>query len=362
MTKPIVKIGCSAVLSREEDEAIHGRHISQAVALAIEQANERGNLPFLAEMELGDDKAQVDAAVTVAERFISDPLVLGVVGTMNSHTSLATAPLYHAASLTQIAPAASNPTLTQQGYHTFFRINPHDLCQGQEGAKYAVHVLGVKKVAIIHDGGNFGKPLAQIFGETAEQLGAQVVCHLQIESGKVDYHDAVTEVAATQPDLIFCGLIEAEGRYVATQLRQANVLAPLFGTDGLKPSLYLATPDYEVEGPYHTSACTDVFNQASARTFAEAYRARYGELYSIYTAEAYDAANILIEACRRATKLERAVVLSEVAGTKDFPGATGSITFDQRGDRLNPRISIYKVINRTPKFLGFTDELLPAKI
>lgn len=362
MTKPVVKIGCSAVLSEEEDEAIHGRHISQAVALAVEQANEYGNLPFLLEMVLGDDKAQVDAAVTVAKKFISDPQVLGVVGTMNSHTSLATAPLYHTASLTQIAPAASNPTLTQQGYHTFFRVNPHDLCQGQEGAKYAVQVLGAKKVAIVHDGGNFGKPLAHIFGETAEQLGAQIVCHLEIEPGKVDYHEAVTEVADARPDLIFFGLIEAEGRHVATQLRQAKVRAPFFGTDGLKPSLFLATPDYEVEGPYHTSACTDVFNLASAQTFAEAYLTRYGELYSIYTAEAYDAANILIEAYQRAAKLERVAVLSEVAGTKDFSGASGSITFDQHGDRLNPRISIYKVVNQTPKFLGFTNELLPTQV
>lgn len=362
MTKPIVKIGCSAVLSREEDEAVHGHHISQAVALAVEQANERGNLPFLVEMVLGDDKAQVDAAVMVAKEFTSNSEVLGVVGTMNSHTSLATAPLYHAASLTQIAPAASNPTLSQQGYHTFFRVNPHDLCQGQEGAKYAVQVLGVKKVAIVHDGGNFGKPLAHIFGETAEQLGAQVVCHLQIEPGKANYYDAVAEVADSQPELVFFGLIEAEGRIVAAQLRQANVLAPFFGTDGLKPSLYLATPDYDVEGPYHTSACTDVFNLASAQTFAEAYRARYGELYSIYTAEAYDAANILIDACARATKLERSAVLSEVARTKDFSGASGAITFDHYGDRLNPRISIYKVVNQAPKLLGFTDELLPTKI
>ena len=362
MTKPVVKIGCSAVLSREEDEAIHGHHISQAVALAVEQANQSGDLPFLVEMVLGDDKAEEEAAINVAEEFSSDPLVLGVVGTMNSHTSLATAPLYHAASLTQIAPAASNPILTQQGHRTFFRVNPHDMCQGQEGARYAVGVLGSKKVGIVHDGGTFGEPLARIFGETVVELGSRIVCHLQIQPGKSDYREAVDELSASQPDLIFFGLIEAEGRIVAAQLREAGVRVPFFGTDGLKPSLFLATPAYDVEGPYHTSACTDVFNQASAQSFAEAYRNRYGELYSIYTAEAYDAANILIEACTRASTLERAAVLAEVANTNNFSGASGSITFDQNGDRLNPRIGIYKVVNQTSKFLGFTEELLSTRI
>jgi hypothetical protein len=77
MMKPVVKIGCSAVLSEEADEEIHGLHISQAVALAVEQANSRGDLPFVVEMLLGDDKAQPEAAIAVAQRFIADPQVLG---------------------------------------------------------------------------------------------------------------------------------------------------------------------------------------------------------------------------------------------------------------------------------------------
>ena len=90
--KPLVRIGCSVVLSEEVDEAVHGHHISQAVALAIEQANKTDDLPFSIEMSLGDDKADLEAAVDIAQGFISDSTVLGVVGTMNSHTSLATAP------------------------------------------------------------------------------------------------------------------------------------------------------------------------------------------------------------------------------------------------------------------------------
>ncbi|MBI1876851.1 MAG: branched-chain amino acid ABC transporter substrate-binding protein, partial [Chloroflexi bacterium] len=83
MPKSVVKIGCSAVLSEEADEQIHGQHIAQAVVLAVEQANSQGNLPFVVEVVVGDDKAQPAAARAVAERFIADPQVLGVVGTMN---------------------------------------------------------------------------------------------------------------------------------------------------------------------------------------------------------------------------------------------------------------------------------------
>jgi branched-chain amino acid transport system substrate-binding protein len=356
--KPIIKIGCSAVLSEEDDEAIHGRHISQAVALAIEQANSRDDLPFIIDLLLGDDKAQTDAAMAVAQRFIEDRQVLGVVGTMNSHTSLATVPLYNQANLTQISPAASTPTLTQHGYRTFFRVVPHDFYQGQEGAKYAVHGLGARRIVVLHDGGTFGEPLARVFSQTSEKLGAQITFSGHIQPGEVDFSDVVARVSAVDADLIFLGVIEAEGRHLAAQLRQAGVRAPYFGTDGLKPSRFLATPEYDVEGPYHTSASTDVQVKPSAAAFARAYDKRYGEIYSIYTAEAYDAANLLITACARAATLDRPSVLAEMAHIQDFPGASGPITFDERGDRVQPQIGIYKITGEALEFLGFTNELL----
>ena len=354
--KPVIKIGCSAVLSEEDDEAVHGRHIAQAVGLAVEQTNQRAEFPFELELLVGDDQAKTGPALAVAREFIEDLQLLGVVGTMNSHTSLATAPLYNQARLAQISPAASNPALTRQGIDSFFRVVPHDLYQGREGAKYAVKVLGARRIAIIHDGGSFGEPLAAVFSQTSQELGAQVVMLRRIQPGQHDYRQVAAEVAEVEPDLIFLGVIEAEGRHLAVQLREAGLVAPYFGTDGLKPSRFLATPEYDVEGPYHTSASTDVRLRPSAAAFAQAYRDRYGELYSIYTAEAYDAANILIAACVRATRPERSLVLEQVARTKNFSGASGPITFDQYGDRLNPQIGMVKVSGETLEFLGYTRE------
>jgi branched-chain amino acid transport system substrate-binding protein len=360
--KPVVKIGCSTVLSEEADEQIHGQHIAQAVALAVEQANSRDDFPFVVELVVGDDKAQPEAAVAVAQRFCADQQILGVVGTMNSHTSLAAAPFYHQVNLAQISPAASNPGLTRHGYRTFLRVVPHDLYQGQEAANYAVQILGARHIAIIHDNTSFGEPLAQVFNETCQALGTPPLLYGSIQRGQTDFRELAAQIAAATPDLIFFGVIEAEGRHLAAQLRQAGVHAIFFGTDGLKPSLYLATPDYDVEGPYHTSASTDVRVKPAAAAFAQAYLARYGMLYSIYTAEAYDAANILIAACARAPKLERAAILAEVVHTRDFPGASGPISFDEYGDRLNPEISIYRVTAGAPVFLGTTRELLAEKV
>ncbi|MFN8497934.1 MAG: branched-chain amino acid ABC transporter substrate-binding protein [Anaerolineae bacterium] len=346
------------MLSRDPDESVHGRHIAQAVRLAVEQANARGDLPCEVEVVVGDDGADVEMSIGVGRSFIADAQVLGVVGTMNSDTSLAVGPLFAAAGLAQIAPAASNPDLTRQGWPTFFRLVATDLVQGTAAARYAVTVLGARAIAVIHDGSGFGKPLARIFGEAARAQGAEVILFVGIQRGESDFHDLAHRVARAAPDLIFFGVIEAEGRHLARQLREAGVTARYFGTDGLKPSRFLATPGWPVEGPYHTNAGTDVFHSASASQFLADYRARFGVAYSIYTAEAYDAANILLAALARAPRLDRASILAEVARTRDFPGATGSVTFDERGDLLNPRIGLYRIEGDQTIFLGYASDLL----
>lgn len=355
--RPTVKIGCSIVLSNDADEAVHGRHLVQAMQLAVDQANARG-LPFQVDLLVGDDGQSLAGAQAVAHRFVADPQVLGVVGTMNSHTSLATAPIYHAAGLAQISPSASTPALTRQGYDTFFRLVPDDLVQGQDAAHFATTILHANRIAVVHDQTSFGLPLAEVFARIAQEQQAEIVLFAGIERGNTVFSNVVEALVATAPDLVFFAVIEAEGRHLARHSRQAGSRAVFMGTDGLKPSHFLATPGYDIPGPYHTNASTDVLVASSAQPFATAYQERYGELYSIYTAEAYDAVSILIDAFLRAPSLNRSAIRAAVAATQDFPGATGPIAFDAHGDIANPLIGIYRWAGGRMRFLGYARYLL----
>ncbi len=356
--KPIVRIGCSLVLSGDENEAAHCRHLQRVVELAAEQANSRENLPFQIETLIADDQLDREQAIAVAQQFIADERILGVVGTTNSDTSLATAPVFHRAGLVQIAPSVSNIELTRQGYNTFFRLIAHDGWQGVDAARYAVSVLKAQRIAVLHDSTSFGEPLAEIFRQTAEELGAQIVLYRGIQRGETNFSVMAEQVKQANPDLIYFALIEAEGQHLAPQIRAAGVRAVYFGSDGLKPSHFLATPGSDVPGPYHTNAGTDIWVTPSASQFAQAYKARYGEAYSIYTAEVFDAMNILIDAFTRAERLDRPNVRDAVAQTRDFPGASGRITFDEYGDIVDPKIGLYRLEGENMRFLGYTRDLL----
>lgn len=342
------RLGCSASLSGEE--APHGRHMAAAVELAVRQAREREDLPI--EVLVRDDGGDMERAREVARAFVDDERIVGVIGPMTSDTVMAAAPLYHAGRLAHISPAASTPLATEAGYDTFFRTVSSDIVQGHEAARLAVTYLDCRRIAVVHDGTAFGEPLAEIFRDHCLALGARVALFAGVTKGQTDFASLLTRLRETQPELIYCGLIEAEGALFARQLRHAGLLMPLFGADALKPSRFLETPGYAAPGPYYTSASTDITRAPSAAAFQRAFGS-----YSIYTAEAYDAAGILIAALRRARIHDREAVRREVAATADYAGASGNISFDAHGDLAAPHLDFYRVEDGQLRFVGATKDL-----
>ena len=213
---------------------------------------------------------------------------------------------------------------------------------------------------MLHDKTAFGQPLAEIVADEARRQGAEIVLFEGIDRGQRRFPDTARRIHEANPDLIYYGLIEAEGLAMAHELRAAGVTAPYMGADGLKPSRYLETPEVEVVGPYYTSASASARQRPSAADFHRAYSEAFPGYagYSIYTVEAYDAANILIDAVQRAGTPDRAAILQQVAATKAFAGASGSITFSPTGERLNPAIDCYVVEQGALKFLGATTDLV----
>ncbi len=344
------------------EEGVHGRAADHAVELAVQEANERGDLPFWIERVALDDECTAEAGEAVARRLSRVPDVLAVVGPFNSTPTQGAAPVYHAARLAHICPAASNPSLSRQGWDTFFRVVASDEVQGREAARCAVHVVGVRRIAVLHDCSAFGQPLAEIVAEEARRQGAEIVLFEGIRRGRRRFPEAVRRVRDAAPDLVYFGLIEAEGSAMAHELRAAGVMAPYLGADGLKPSRYLETPEVQVVGPYYTSACIDVTGRPSAAAFREAYARQFPKLadYSIYTAEAYDAARILIEALRLTGASDREAVRAEVARTRGFSGASGPIAFTAEGDRAEAEIDFYVVRGGRLVYLGATAKVAPA--
>ncbi len=356
--KLLAKIGFAAPFTG--DQAIVGVPMCQCAELAVDQANERGDRPFHLVLQADDDRAEPIQAEVVARQFVADPAVIGVVGHKNSGPSAAAAPIYHTAGLTQITPSSTNPQLSQHGYRTFFRLCAHDSVQGKVAAQYAVRVLGVKRVTIIHDQTDYGHPLARVVQATIRQEKADVVLFEGINEGGTDFSPTVRRIQRLSPDLVYFALTEIESSILARQLRAAGVEALLFGTDGSRESQFLPLAGGAAEGVYQTYAGIDLESATIAQTFVQEFNARYGPV-PVYGLEVYDATNLLIAALAQVGKPDRQSVLQAIAETQDFQGVTGPIQFEPNGDRQDPQVSIWRVEQGQMRLLGLAGDLIPAK-
>src|SRR5713226_2505555 len=153
------------------DIAALGQGLNRACALALEEANAQGKFQgFKVEIVSFDDRSDPREAVSVANRIVSDPSVVAVIGHFNSGCSIPASQVYARAHLPMISPAASNPKLTLQQLDpswrypkSVFRVNTTDDIQGAFAGEYAIKTLKLRRACIIHDKTAYGQGVAEEF-------------------------------------------------------------------------------------------------------------------------------------------------------------------------------------------------------
>jgi branched-chain amino acid transport system substrate-binding protein len=342
MGERVAKIAFLAPLTG--DEAVVGVPMMQAVELAVEEANAASKLPFRVELLAMDDRAEPETARGLAKGLVQDSEVVGVVGHKNSGPSNAAGAVYASAGLAQITQSSTNSGLARQGWQTFFRVCADNDRQATTAARYALDVLSVHRVAVVHDNTAYGRPLAETFMSVAEGGGAKVVLVEPIQLSQKVFDETVGRLGDAKCDLIYFGLTEIESSFLIRGLRGAGVTTHCFGADGGRQSPFPQLAGQAAEGCYETYAGVDPQTSAQAQVFVRAFESHYGSC-PIFGPEAYDAACIFLEALRRVGVPDRSAVLAEIKALDGFVGATGTISFEPNGNRRDAGVTIWQVID-----------------
>ncbi|MDR2567657.1 MAG: branched-chain amino acid ABC transporter substrate-binding protein [Bifidobacteriaceae bacterium] len=353
----VVKIGVVAPLSG--DLSSFGVGIRNSVQLAAQQANDSGALPgWRIEVVDEDDQGSPDVGKNAATKLAGDPEVIGVIGPMNSSVVQQAQPVFDAAGIVQLAPSATNPSLTKgadlstpsRSYETFFRLCPTDDWLGPFAAKYLLE-QGIKKVATVHDKQVYGQGIAEAFTEYFTANGGEITAAETVNLEDDDYNAVITKVKATSPQALYYGGQSPVAGPLAKQMRAAGLSIPLVSGDGIFDESYIELAGESSEGDMATSVGAPVEELDSAKAFVEAYAAAgFKDGYSAYGAYSYDAANLIIEALKTAladaadVQSARLAVV-EAIGKTTSSGATGAITFDEFGDNTARVLTVYKVEN-----------------
>jgi len=365
---PTIKIGVDLPVSGAD--ASIGIPTQNGAVLAVEEANKNGFAggKYKLEASLLDDAVQGKhdpaAGAQNVKNFIADSAVLAMVGPFNSNVAKSEIPLSNDAGLVQISPSNTNDGLTvgddakklrtaHPDVNAYFRVCTRDSKQGSALAQVAAQRLGYKKVFIIDDNETYGKGLADVFDASFKSLGGTVLGHEHITANQVDFKALLTKVKSQNPDAVFFGgNTSTGGGLIRRQMSDVGMAkTPYLGGDGISDDEFEKQAGDSANGSYMTTAAPDADKLPSAKTFVDAYKARFKSDVGPYSANAYAAAKIEIAAIEKAVtdnggKMPtRADVLKNVAGTTNFDSPIGKIGFDSNGDTTAPILSLFKVVN-----------------
>jgi branched-chain amino acid transport system substrate-binding protein len=318
-----------------------GKDNENGARLAIEQANaaktkiDGKEVKFTLVAE--DDQADPKVGATVAQKLV-DAKVAGVVGHLNSGTSIPASPIYSQAGIPVISGSATNPKLTEQGFKTQFRVVGRDDQQGPAIASYLASNNKPQTVAVIDDATAYGEGIAN---EVEKTLKAAKITVLPREKGTdktTDWKAILTKLRGRNPDAVFYGGMDATGGPLLKQGRELGIKAVFSFGDGACTDKMKELAGDAAEGLLCSQAGIPV--EAADKKFLEAYKKKFNADPILYSPFTYDAANMLIQAMQKANSSDPKKYLPVLAKL-DFTGATGKIGFDDKGDRKDAEMTIF---------------------
>ncbi|MBC3936147.1 branched-chain amino acid ABC transporter substrate-binding protein [Undibacterium rugosum] len=323
-----------------------GKDNENGAKMAIEELNAKGvtiggkkvKFELLAEDDAGDPKQ----GTTVAQKLV-DAKVNGVIGHLNSGTTIPASKIYNDAGIPQISPSATAVPYTNQGFKGAFRVVANDGQLGGTLGRYAVQISKAKKIAVIDDKTAYGEGVAKEFMKGAKGKGAEIVVQEHTTDKSNDFAAILTTIKAKQPDLIFFGGMDAVAGPMLRQMKALGVNAKFMGGDGIcTADLVKLAGDGIGEGQVVCAEAGGVLDAQKKinEDWKAAYKKKFGVEVQIYAPYVYDAVMTMVEAMKQANSAEPAKYLPALKKIK-FKGVTGDISFDDKGDIKDGTLTLY---------------------
>jgi branched-chain amino acid transport system substrate-binding protein len=346
-----IKVGEYASLTGKE--ASFGQQSHKGLTLAIEELNAAGGvLGKKLELITEDNQTKPGESATAVKKLISRDKVVALIGEVASGRSLEAAPIAQAAKIPMIAPAATNPKVTQTGNY-IFRVCFIDPFQGTVMAKFAQTDLKAKKVAVLSSVSNaYSVGLAKFFKETFTANGGIIVSEKNFSEGDKDFRAQLTAVKAAGADAVFVPSYYTEAALIARQARDLGLNVPFFGGDGWVADQLLEIGGEALNGCYYSTHFSPENQDPVVQAFVKKFKARWGanENPDAFAALGYDAAYVLVDAIKRAGSTEGPKLRNALAATKNFSGVTGVTNIDANRDASKPA-AIIAIKNGKLEFL-----------
>ena len=340
-----VRIGHVAPMSGPQ--AHFGKDNENGARMAIDDLNAKGVMigGKKAKFELvAEDDAADPKQGTAAATKLCDAKVNGVVGHLNSGTTIPASKIYNDCNMPQVTPSATNPKFTQQGFKTAFRLLANDNALGAGLALHAANNLKLKRIAVVDDRSAYGQGVAEVFKKTAQARGIEIVDEQYTTDKATDFMAILTSIKSKNPDGIFYGGMDPQAGPMLRQMEQLGLTnVKFFGGDGICTD---KLPDLSSNAKTLSNVvCAEGGSSISKMPGGTAWRARYDAKYpkqfQVYSPYTYDATMVLAEAMQKAGSIDPKVYLPFLAKI-EYQGVSAKIAFEADGELKNPQMTLYE--------------------
>ena len=330
-----IKIG--AILPLTGDAASWGEMGKQGIDLAVDEINSEGGIKGKKiKVVYEDTQADPQKGVSAMRKLVSIDKVPVVIGDIVSAVVLAAAPIANENKVVLISPTASAPAVTDAGEYVF-RNWPSDVFEGEFMARSAYNELGLKQVAILYINNDYGIGLREVFTETFEQLGGEILAAESYDADATDFRTQLTKIKATTPQTVYLISYYKDGALILKQATEMGLETQYLAASAIEDPKLIEIAGPATEGLIYplSSGYDPESHEENIQEFKREFTARYGEEPSYVAAQAYDAMKIVAFSIEQGGT-EGSGIQAAMTNVKDFSGVTGETTFDENGDVIKP--------------------------
>lgn len=344
LAQEVVKIGHVAPVSGAQ--AAYGKDNENGARMAVDEMNAAGVMiggkKYKIELLAEDDAADPKQGTAVAQK-LCDSNVAGVVGHLNSGTTIPASRIYNNCGVAMITPSATNPDLTKPGYKTTFRLLANDNALGAGLAFYAADKLKLKRIAVIDDRTAYGQGVAAVFKKTAAEKGITIVDEQFTTDKSVDFMSILTAIKSKNPDGVFYGGMDPQAGPMLRQMEQLGLTkVKYFGGDGICTMNLIkqAAGAKTLENVICAEGGASLEKMPGGPAWKKRYDEKFPGQFQVYAPYVYDAMYVLVDAMKRAGSIKPKDYLPKLAAT-NFNGVTTNVQFEPNGELKNPAITLY---------------------
>ncbi len=322
------------------------KYLGDGVDLAVEQINQRGGvLGRKITVIKRNDEGSIDRGMQIAYEFSRNINMIAVIGHINSYISIPASGQYSTSGLVMISPGSTKADLTRRNFKNIFRLLPNNEQLGSDLANYAVK-KGYKRIIIYYVSNSFGRDLASSFARAAKARGLTIVDRRSYLEDTQNFTAQLSDWKQLYNyDAIFLAGSLPEAALIIKQARQIGVTEPIFASQALDNKELIEIAGKHAEGLVILSAFDMDSKELQVRQFVKAFRKKYGFDPDAPAALGYDAVRLIAYAIKQAGSAEPAKIAKALYGLKSWPGVTGVVVFDSKGDLVG-RTLIKRTVTR----------------